>query len=467
MMTSSLRRTFLLLCLAAMVLSASALAADTAKPQPDTWEPDDSRDAAGVIGFGEVQTRSIHAVGDRDAVSFFVSFRTDVVISASQTAGDAVVTLYDEAGRQVAAGDATARVEAELEPGTYFIEVSEKGDDAAIVSYDLALSDGAPVAKAATYYGLMVGIDHYDSSYGASPLGSCVNDAEGMRDHFLTDAARWSSDNITTLTDSSATEAAISAQLTDLASTAVSGDVVVYFHSSHGGQYSGQDTFLCSYNADYTDTELAEDLAAFADGVSVMVVIDACHSAGMFKDGEPVAWNFAANVMRHVNRKCTKNASKAPSIGWVTACDYDETCLAGTPYSLFTGYLIDGFTHGDANGDGDVSFDELFDYAGPRAEAQYAGQDAQSQNTALLESTMAGAALADGDDGADDVVDDGDDGTGDDDDDDDTTPVVVSNEVDHSCRMDLHGSRAGWPQLLPLLGVLAFMAVGRWRATRA
>ena len=378
------------------VLASNFAVAGAKGPEPDAYEPDNSQAAAGVIDFGQVQTRSIHAAGDRDYVSFFVSLAGDVVISAS-SAGDAALALYGEDGRQVAAADgsaqgAPARIETKLQPGTYTIEVAEKGDDAAIPTYELALDDGTPVTKATTYYALMVGIDEYDPAYGASSLPSCVNDAEGMRSAFLVDSARWSSGNITTLTDSSATEAAISSQLATLAATAVSGDVVVYFHSSHGGQSSGTDTFLCAHDASYTDAELAADLANFADGVTVIVIVDACHSGGLFQSadsGGRGGWDLAANTMRQLNLRVAKSGTKAPSIGWITACDYDETCWAGNPYSLFTGYLISAFTNGDANSDLDVTFRELFDYADPRATADNSGQDGQILNSAVLASTIA------------------------------------------------------------------------------
>ena len=267
-----------------------------------------------------------------------------------------------------------------------------------------ALVSLCSVAQAARY-GLMVGIDNYVS---ISSLSSCVNDARGVRQGLLSDSSRWSAGGITTLTDSAATEAAIRSRLNTLASSAVAGDVVVYFHSSHGGQHSGADTFLCTYDSSpgyYEDYELAGDLTQFADGVTVLIMVDACNSGGLFlKDGEggegSSQWNFGQNVMDRFHELKAKNASgnaaagKGAGIGWITACRYYETCLAGTPYSLFARHLIYGLSFGDADRNGTVTFQELFDYAAPKALLRNPSQHAQSLNTGVLTGTVAARVVA-------------------------------------------------------------------------
>ena len=250
-------------------------------------------------------------------------------------------------------------------------------------------------------YGLMVGIDRYDPAYVSNPLNSCVNDANAFRQKLTADASRWPAANFTTLTDAAATKSALRNKLASLAATAVAGDVVLYFQSSHGGQNSGADTFLCTYNASYQDEELAADLSAFQTGVNVIIVIDACFSAGMFKapGGAAAAadttWNFAQNVMTKMQAlKAARGAvAKGPGIGWITAADYNEYSLAGSPYSLFVSYVFEGFQYGDADSNGQVSFLELYNYATPLAiaeAAQYSNpQHPQALNTSLLEATVA------------------------------------------------------------------------------
>ncbi len=204
-------------------------------------------------------------------------------------------------------------------------------------------------------YALLAGIDQYDPGYEADRLYSCVNDANGIRNCLLADPSRWQSANITRLLDSSATKTAIRNTLTAHAAVAVSGDVVLYYQSSHGGQNSGTSAYLCSYNADYQDSELAADLALFRSGVTVIVVIDACYSGGMFKGGEGASrakheWDFARNVMHHYDALLKDRSVKGASIGWITACDFDELSSSGTCYSLFTGNLVYGLVHDHLDG---------------------------------------------------------------------------------------------------------------------
>lgn len=244
----------------------------------------------------------------------------------------------------------------------------------------------------ATGYAVCVGIDHYSPYYGPSDLPSCVNDANGFRSALVAQPALWPAVNLTVLTDSAATKTAIRNRLNALAASAVSGDVVIYFHSSHGGRYSGTDSFVCTYNASYEDYELASDLARFASGVTVICVIDTCNSAGLFRlgGGTLPPWDFAADVMSKLDgiRKAAKAAAKGASVGWLTACDYDETAWAGSVYSLFTEYVLDAFTRGDADRNGAVTFLEVYNYAAPLARAVNPTQNAQASGTAVLAATV-------------------------------------------------------------------------------
>jgi hypothetical protein len=258
----------------------------------------------------------------------------------------------------------------------------------AFVACLVALSGPVYAAR----YAVCVGIDHYWPYYGPSELPSCVNDANGFRTALAAHTALWPSANLTVLTDSSATKTAIRSRLNSLASTAVSGDVVVYFHSSHGGRHSGLDAFICTYNASYEDYELAADLARFASGVTVIVVIDACYSGGLYQltGGAVPSWDFAANVMSELDgiRKAA-GVTKGASVGWITACAYDQTAWAGSVYSLFTEYALGAFTHGDGDGNGVVTFLEIFNYSGALASAVNPDQTAQTYNAGVLAATVA------------------------------------------------------------------------------
>jgi len=256
---------------------------------------------------------------------------------------------------------------------------------------------------------LLVGIDNYSPSYGATPLTTCTNDAIGMRDVFLLGdpSNRWSPTNLTVLTDSQATKVTIQNALHALANVSGAGDLAVYFHSSHGGQSAGSNpsnTFVSAYDANFTDAELAGDLALFLTDTKVIVIIDACYSGGMFKlDGTPEAeWLFVERVMEHyhnIQQARFKSLGKAvpktlgQNIAFMTASDYDELSWTSDYYSLYAGYLIQGCSLPavDTDGDGQYSFLELHTYAAAEAVAVQPTQHAQDYNSTQLQNTIARA----------------------------------------------------------------------------
>ena len=245
-----------------------------------------------------------------------------------------------------------------------------------------ALFLGARPASAETKYALCVGLNQYDTSawrnegWNISSLSGCVNDANYFYTNLVTRGG-WSRENMTKLLDSGATETAIRRAISNYAALAVSGDTFVYQHSSHGGQISGKSVCLCSYASEYMDTELAKDLASFRTGVKVIVIVDACHSAGLYKGLAPSEFNLAGRVTeimddtrarmlaRGVKGVTQKLASS--EIGWATAAEYTESSMDGGFYgssnwmtrptmsgSAQGGVFLASFTWGWWNGTADV-----------------------------------------------------------------------------------------------------------------
>lgn len=245
-------------------------------------------------------------------------------------------------------------------------------------------------------YALIMGINQ---SLIAEPLNGCVSDAVSFWGSLVRDTNTWSPESIALLLDEDATKAGIRNGLKELASLAKPGDLVVYYQSSHGGaKKNPKDAVLVSFDSEYSDTEMASDLAQFQTGVKIVIVLDACHSAGMFKSVRNGAPNtaiklfspnqtaqFAQNVMEKIRKSSSSNKSNGairqqvgavgPEIGWLTASDYSESAIeTGDWYftskppttggsGAFTKHLVRGFSNGDRNLDGNVSFKELFDYA--------------------------------------------------------------------------------------------------------
>ena len=277
--------------------------------------------------------------------------------------------------------------------------------DVTVTAYDVGAGGAA--------YGVFVGLNKYSSSYidSSSFLSGCVPDAN----HIYTNTIQrgdWTPATVTRLLDSAGTKAAIRRAITNCAATAVAGDKFMYFHSSHGGQNSGTSVYICSYDDDYQDTELAADLAKFAAGVKVVVVVDTCHSGGLFKSaplGTRAAappggvWDLAGNVSRIMDedraaklaagRKDVLARISSSEIGWITAADYDQYSWDGDDGGVFTSKLIEGWTNPvpiscDLNGDAYANFYELYDYSWDVAIAD--DTTAMAYNTNVLLNTIAG-----------------------------------------------------------------------------
>ncbi len=187
-------------------------------------------------------------------------------------------------------------------------------------------------------YALCVGLNEYEY---ASSLSGCANDAKYFRNS-LVEYGDWAQVNTTLLVDNGATKNAIRAAIANYAARAVAGDTFVYVHSSHGGQHGGSSSksvYLCTFDENYEDTELAEDLGLFRSGVKIAVIVDACHSGGLFKGD--VGKGGAAGIAQRVTALMDENRAKrmakgektaalkiaSSEIGWVTAADYDESSI--------------------------------------------------------------------------------------------------------------------------------------------
>ena len=251
-----------------------------------------------------------------------------------------------------------------------------------------------------THRALLVGLDKYDPVYGPADLSSCVNDAMGVRDTILLadPGQRWSASSIQLLTNNLATCSAIRAALQSLAVASQPGDLTLYAHSSHGGQYSGTSVYLCAYDQDFSAVNLGQDLSLFDSGVTVIVLVDACHSGGLFKQKD--GWPFAEMTMQsYMQTKTKQYQSKGltvpkdlgSNVAFMTACDYSQTCLSGDPYSLYIGTVITGCLDSavDANTDGLYQFSELHAYAAQLATQQNSNQTAQMFHEAVLTSMVA------------------------------------------------------------------------------
>ncbi len=264
----------------------------------------------------------------------------------------------------------------------------------------------SPRPASAVNYAVSVGINTYKSGYASSLTGS-VPDAQHMT-NLVTSRGQWDADKVTLLTNSGATLTKIRQAISNCASQAASGDTFLYYHSSHGGNgnYSyvtnkalytdypiivydvdpdGVYNFICSYNANYTAAQMATDLAAFDPGVKIIVMLDTCHSAGMFKyntsragrrnssggsmhSADPSLFASAVNAQLGAIRRA-RGIRAASNVGFVTAANFDEYSWDGDNGGAFTEAFIYGVTNGVCDSaqygdrDGWASFYEGWNYA--------------------------------------------------------------------------------------------------------
>lgn len=296
----------------------------------------------------------------------------------------------------------------------------------------------ASAAEEGTHYAVCVGVSEYDTTYIPQKnwLAGCAKDAANIS-AMIVERGEWEEVNVNVLTNSFATKAAIREAITNLAAVAKSGDTFLFTHSSHGyswtvnGEYT-VNTGLCTYDKDYEDWELAEDLAQFASGVKVVMMVDACHSGGLFKQAgsrkssilrasaplrektstTSTGFCLAANASAAIDairaterrrRSATGDKITSEEIGWLVAAEYDQYSYDDVygQGGEFTLAVLDGWVQGFCDdsgygdGDGYADFYELWNYAkdfaiGYPEDSIEDATDAQCFNEDVLRSVCAG-----------------------------------------------------------------------------
>ena len=258
----------------------------------------------------------------------------------------------------------------------------------------------------ATHYILCTGLNQYKSSYvgSSSWLSGCVPDAKNVYTNAILRGDWNDGGNTNLFLNSQGTFSAVSNTLMSYASAATSGDVVLYYHSSHGYQNSGKNTGICMYDKDMDDSNFAKILSNFKSGVKVVIVLDTCHSAGMFKslrrDGTERtlgvrAMDFAARVNEELAAIRADEAARGiraaklgvADCGWVTAADYNQYSWDGDEGGAFTECYIGSCKSGTCdrspygNGDGYATMYEMFSYAVEQEETHGDGNPSSEDYT--------------------------------------------------------------------------------------
>jgi len=210
--------------------------------------------------------------------------------------------------------------------------------------------------------GLFIGLGDYDQTKfpGVEHLRSCVADARALAEACRS-AGGWQ--DVRTLFDKDATLSGIRSAVRTLANDARPGELALLFISTHGGCQPGpkeDDAFLLAYDDCYAETDLLADVKRFRRGVQLLVVVNACHAAGLFEksvnekdfarkftDGIASLGRSAEKVPKAESIRVADIASIASSARDQTSIGYGDDSRCGEFLSEF---LQEGWLRGAADG---------------------------------------------------------------------------------------------------------------------
>lgn len=239
-------------------------------------------------------------------------------------------------------------------------------------------------------WAVVVGVaDYQESSYD---LQWADEDALDLYDA-LRHSKYWDADKITLLTNSSATKDGIRSAIAALSKRISADDYFVFYFSGHGSigpdqppldEGDGLDEYLAPYDAmpnstahDLSDDELEVLLSALPTN-NILVILDTGFSGGTTRgngSGKEKAF-VRTNVGAHRSTEGMTNDLSRPGYLLLTAAQAGQPALESNQLrnGVFTYYFVEGL-QGSANpGKKNVSAQQAFEYAAPRANAFAAGQ---------------------------------------------------------------------------------------------
>jgi uncharacterized caspase-like protein len=237
---------------------------------------------------------------------------------------------------------------------------------------------------------ILVGISRYQhkGKWRLDDLKYASDDAKSLAE-YLKDAKRGAFDKVVLLTEKNATTANIKIALREKLRGVQPEDLVLVFWAGHGSPdpHEQNKLYMITHDTDpehmagtaYAMEEFRRDIAAIK-AKRVMVMADACHSAGISdptlglrgrKDNEIVNSLRGVYVDDEKSRKATARDT-GPVRLIFTSCEQGEVSRESTKlgHGVFTHYLLQAL-NGEAdkpvnktggNGDGKVSLGEMIEY---------------------------------------------------------------------------------------------------------
>jgi hypothetical protein len=184
-------------------------------------------------------------------------------------------------------------------------------------------------------------------------------------------------ENVMTLLDNNATQAAIRHELTALADRTNKDSTALIHFSGHGGRIdSGSHTgeYLLPVDTIYpTDEDLArtaisgDEFTAALKNIEarkVLVIFDCCHAGGIGQPRDLVAPTVRPGLSEDYYERLKSGRGRV--ILASSRTDESSYVQPGAEYGLFTEHLLGGLCGGVASDDGLVRIFDLFEYLQPR-----------------------------------------------------------------------------------------------------
>lgn len=259
-------------------------------------------------------------------------------------------------------------------------------------------------------YALIIGIAKY-------PYPNALNYSDTDGQNFynsLKQSPLWSNAYAVTLYNSDATKANIQKYMENAASRLKENGMFVFFYSGHGTNAGGLGYIvpidgINTFSNRINENDMQNWLSAFPSTSKKYVAIDACYS-GLFIDKslyykkyygltqkfvevEGSSYNFKGDVI-------SKSIAAIPNMVAVMASaggeySYETSDLKS---GVMTYYLVQGFGAGaslgpaDLNGNGEITAQECYTYATPRARDYMAGRNA-NQNMQMKDNYTSGLVM--------------------------------------------------------------------------
>jgi len=222
-------------------------------------------------------------------------------------------------------------------------------------------------------YALIIGISRYkNNGHGVQNLNYADADARSIYEFLQrSEGGGFARDNMLLLLNEQATTARIREALSSFINKASANDMLLIFLASHGApdQLAPQNLYVITYDTSVVDMpqtalpmlELGRSIDKNVKSRRLVLLFDACHSAGLVTEGV----RDLANNLANLYLETLLYHEKGRAI--ITSSDVNETAREsqkwGNGHGVFTYYLLEGLKgNADTNGDHLVSVGEVFRY---------------------------------------------------------------------------------------------------------